>query len=881
MTDRSRRKSINGHGDEQNEPISNTNLSNLENRRDNNYSNPLPAVRSRSFSEHSKDSINVQEPNETTSLLEGAREPSSHYSHFPSAREDDNAFSSSSRFRRHTWNPRQLKHLTAAFTEQIGRYKRRSGAYDEDKQAMLNEGGGIRVWYDDYTTIDWIHDYVKERVRIRKLHSIKGIRGWIVTSYDGLQGWVLVFLIGIVTACFAAGVDIAAEWGSDLKDGYCTESLRLNRNFCCANITNNGLDLNDDNKCDKWNSWSQAIRIHDESDAKLFDFFAYVVVALLFATGSALLVKYNSLYARPSSKSSARIENIEPKRKELKPYAAGSGIPEVKTILSGFVIRGFLGIRTLWIKAISLAMVVSAGMTLGKEGPFVHIACCIGNVLSRLFHKYNKNEGKRREILSASAAAGVSVAFAAPIGGVLFSLEEVSYYFPSKTLCRSFFCAIVAAVSLKLIDPFNTGKIVMFQVSYNKDWHVFEIVNFLILGVLGGLFGASLCKLILLYTKYIRNRTWLKQWPVVEVMMVVVITAAVNFGNKYTRMSNTELIFGLFSECTNEKEHDGLCDNSFNGMFEAFYLLGLALISKFLTCVITFGIRVPAGIFIPALLVGACFGRMLGIVMQYLTMTYPDFPIYSTVCNQNINGDCVIPGVYAMVGAAASLAGVTRSTVSLTVIMFELTGTLTYVLPIMTAIMISKWVADGIIKHGIYDLLIDLGGHPYLDSKTEYDGANTTFTTTLDLCQRDLEVIDVNDLNTIGELKNKLKKLSTSGYSDAGFPIVDNKILVGYIASTELEHALSLAHGSDNLTRCYFKDENVIDKSANFTAYVNQAPLTISKNASLEIVLELFKKLGLRYVIVVDRGQYVGVINKKRLLIYLRQITGKDMNNTL
>ncbi|CAG8699221.1 15570_t:CDS:2, partial [Racocetra fulgida] len=70
------------------------------------------------------------------------------------------------------------------------------------------------------------------------------------------------------------------------------------------------------------------------------------------------------------------------------------------------------------------AMVVAAGMTLGKEGPFVHIACCIGNILSRMFNKYNKNEGKRREILSASAAAGVSVAFAAPIGGVLFSLEE-------------------------------------------------------------------------------------------------------------------------------------------------------------------------------------------------------------------------------------------------------------------------------------------------------------------------------------------------------------------------------------------------------------------------------------------------------------------------
>jgi chloride channel 3/4/5 len=48
------------------------------------------------------------------------------------------------------------------------------------------------------------------------------------------------------------------------------------------------------------------------------------------------------------------------------------------------------------------------------------------------------------QILSASAAAGISVAFGAPIGGVLFSLEEASYYFPLKTLWRSFFCAMVA-----------------------------------------------------------------------------------------------------------------------------------------------------------------------------------------------------------------------------------------------------------------------------------------------------------------------------------------------------------------------------------------------------------------------------------------------------
>ncbi len=60
----------------------------------------------------------------------------------------------------------------------------------------------------------------------------------------------------------------------------------------------------------------------------------------------------------------------------------------------------------------------SAGLILGKEGPFVHIACCCGNIFSYLFPKYGRNEAKKREILSAAAAAGVSVAFGAPIGKI-------------------------------------------------------------------------------------------------------------------------------------------------------------------------------------------------------------------------------------------------------------------------------------------------------------------------------------------------------------------------------------------------------------------------------------------------------------------------------
>ena len=113
--------------------------------------------------------------------------------------------------------------------------------------------------------------------------------------------------------------------------------------------------------------------------------------------------------------------------------------------------------------------------------------------------KYRNNEAKKREILSAASAAGVSVAFGAPIGGVLFALEvlgsghllfnslrssqEVSYYFPYKTMFRSFFCAMIAAITLQLFNPFGTGKlvgvsIVNYTLTYNRycfKLHTIEI----------------------------------------------------------------------------------------------------------------------------------------------------------------------------------------------------------------------------------------------------------------------------------------------------------------------------------------------------------------------------------------------------------------------
>lgn len=95
--------------------------------------------------------------------------------------------------------------------------------------------------------------------------------------------------------------------------------------------------------------------------------------------------------------------------------AAGSGIPELKTILSGFVIPNFLDMKVLVVKAVGSVFAVSTGMCLGKEGPFVHISTCVGWQVARLFPKYRNNGRKTREMLSVACAAGLSVAFGAPL----------------------------------------------------------------------------------------------------------------------------------------------------------------------------------------------------------------------------------------------------------------------------------------------------------------------------------------------------------------------------------------------------------------------------------------------------------------------------------
>jgi chloride channel 3/4/5 len=106
----------------------------------------------------------------------------------------------------------------------------------------------------------------------------------------------------------------------------------------------------------------------------------------------------------------------------------------------------------------------------------------VGYLVASLFPKYRDNGRKMREMLSAACAAGLSVAFGAPIGGVLFSYEEISTYFPRKVLWRAFLCSAVAAMVLKELNPTGTGKLVLFETNYGTSYSAVHYLVFVVLG---------------------------------------------------------------------------------------------------------------------------------------------------------------------------------------------------------------------------------------------------------------------------------------------------------------------------------------------------------------------------------------------------------------
>ncbi|XP_068700527.1 H(+)/Cl(-) exchange transporter 6-like isoform X2 [Montipora foliosa] len=426
----------------------------------------------------------------------------------------------------------------------------------------------------------------------------------------------------------------------------------------------------------------------------------------------------------------------------IEPVAAGSGIPEIKCYLNGVKVPHVVRFKTLVCKAVGVLFSVAGGLFVGKEGPMIHSGAIIGAGLPqfqsiafrriKINFPYFRTDREKRDFVSGGAAAGVAAAFGAPIGGVLFSLEEGSSFWNQALTWRSFFCSMASTFTLNFFlsgilgyewGSFNQPGLLSFGVfSCSKAvekcnlWNIQDLLIFIGMGFVGGLLGAWFNQLnkhltvhrllnINLRPKYVR---------ILEVLLVACITTSVAFFSPIYLAYCKTLPVG--SRNTSDTK-DYFCQKGeYNDMATLFFTsqesairqlfhldgefsltsLGIFFICFYFLACWTYGASVPSGLFVPCLLCGAAYGRFVGELCRMLGYQH------------------TYHGTFALIGAASFLGGVVRMTISLTVILIESTNEISYGLPIMITLMVAKWSGD-LFNEGLYDIHVKLKSVPLLE----------------------------------------------------------------------------------------------------------------------------------------------------------------------
>eukprot|EP00929_Paragymnodinium_shiwhaense_P030644 TRINITY_DN17329_c0_g1_i1.p1 TRINITY_DN17329_c0_g1~~TRINITY_DN17329_c0_g1_i1.p1 ORF type:complete len:761 (-),score=159.44 TRINITY_DN17329_c0_g1_i1:292-2574(-) len=674
-----------------------------------------------------------------------------------------------------------------------------------------------------------------------------------------ILSWLIPSITGILTACSGSFIEYCVEWYGGLRFGYCKEPL-----------------LGYQEECNDWHSWGDASPPGTPE-------WKYVTST----SGYLWFIFFSTLIAGVSATLTWAFA----------PMSRGSGIPEVKTILGGFTFPEALAGNTLVIKIIGLAMSVGAGLACGKEGPLVHISCCWAFFLAKFFSRYKDNESKQRELLSCACASGVAVAFGAPLGGVLFSYEEASTVFPLRTMLRAFVGGSVAAVTLAYIDPTGSGKLTMFNCPYDSPPAWTEYPAFIFIGLAGGLVGTTF---VHFNVKVSINRapgTWFRRkcHIVLEVAGISFFTAISSYYLLSTRVLSNVAIRAFFHDCSDPALMEGpnhiapkmantymlgVCnhDGSPNTSTEVMYLLLLCAVARWVQMTFTFGTGAASGLFIPSLLVGAALGRILGVWMYMWNDELQFAPMHGTSAGEGfVNG--IKPGMYAMLGAAATLGGVCRVTISLVVIMFELTGGLQLVVPFMIVCMLAKWVGD-YFTIGIYDYLILVRRYPFLHEPDEV----TFHTSAGDLMDETIDCLHP-DCGAVGDLINFLLSAKYGG-----FPLTrsgEDPFLYGYVHTEPflayLQKELECNAFMNHRTKvCFakFMDKAKTQDMLDCSKFVDQGVMVVVPEYPATSIQAIFRNLGVKLVMVRKGAQLVGMITKKAFIIHMEELHHCDHADT-
>lgn len=299
-------------------------------------------------------------------------------------------------------------------------------------------------------------------------------------------------------------------------------------------------------------------------------------------------------------------------------------------------------------------------------------------------------------------------------------------------------------------------------------------------------------------------------------------------------------------------------------------LFSFTIVYFFLACW-TYGMFISSGLFVPSLLIGAAWGRLVGMALMEL------FPAWDW-------GDL---GKYALIGASAQLAGTIRLTYSLTAIILEATGNLTYIFPVFVTVFMAKIIGD-CFNEGLYDIHINILGIPLLPYQPKVDLRTVT--------AKDMMNPKIKSFNIRSSVREVYVTLKTTTHN--AFPIVDTDVqqhsdgslafgrfrglMKRHDIVTMLHHAIFVENGGfgaresyellrEKYPRFMKLDEFVIpdehmDLTMDFSNAMDSAPYSAMSTMSMPSIYGLFRNMGMRHLVVVNLdNEVIGMITRKEI----------------
>lgn len=343
------------------------------------------------------------------------------------------------------------------------------------------------------------------------------------------------------------------------------------------------------------------------------------------------------------------------------PEATGSGIPRVEAVLHhGRELRWF---RVLWVKFVGGVLGIGAGLALGREGPTVQMGAALGQTVGVVGRD---PPGQRHLLVGLGACAGLAGAFNAPLASMAFLFEELREKF-SPGVCLA---ALLATTSADVVCQAVLGPQPIFHVRPFVPLPLAHLPLFLLLGILAGGLGVGY------------NRSLLGTMTAFDRVRARVNAAVVGLG--------VGVLLGLAGWFLPDLLGGGevlaqrLILYEF-GLGTAFGLLGL----RTLVSVICYAVGAPGGLFAPILAIGAAAGFLFG-----------------SLCLLVLPGFATHPALFVLAGMAALFVGTIRKPLTGILLIMEMTGAFTLIVPILVACLASYVTANALGDPPLYDELL-------------------------------------------------------------------------------------------------------------------------------------------------------------------------------